>query len=112
MSTTTTNDLTDLETKALLAVYEDDFGRERYEENSWGWDNGGMFWLDCYCDTLTRFAGIPAKSHGGVIGSLIKKGLMDSEGYIPSQDEHRANDACVVLTEQGMKLLKELKAAN
>ena len=76
--------LTDNETKVLRSVFANDYGEE-----------GDMVWSWAHNDSREPH-NLPAASAAGVIGSLVKKGLMFSQEYEPNED-------IIGLTDEGRK---------
>lgn len=63
-------------------------------------DPGAEVWADCLWDNGPY--SMEPTSVPGIVGSLVKKGLVHSGG-------ERAEDACVQLTEKGLELFYELE---
>lgn len=74
--------LTENEEKMLMSVYQCDFG-----------NNGDCIWAWAHNDSRKPH-NLPKTSASGVIGSLVKKGLMVS-------DDQGGRDDTIGLTEQG-----------
>jgi hypothetical protein len=81
--------ITEKETKMLRNIAENDYANGR--PGTWVWADC----LDCGPEYL------PVTSHGGIIASLSKKGLAESDGSGWCHIDHR-DQTCVRLTEAGL----------
>jgi len=84
--------LTENEIKVLVSVYNCDYG-----------NNGDVVWAWAHNDS-TKPHNLPKSSASGVIGSLVKKGLMFS-------DDHGGRDDVIGITEDGDKIASKLNSA-
>lgn len=82
--------LTENETKVLISVYNCHYG-----------DNGDLIWAWAHNDS-GKPHGLPKATVSGVIGSLVKKGLMHSS--------EAGRDSTIGLTDEGQKIAAELDA--
>jgi hypothetical protein len=92
MNTTTTKQgvekmkITDNERHLLRAIRDSDFNQGCNPVNNW-------VWADCINDNL-------GTGHGGVMASLVKKGLADHDYYNDPGSQH-SNDNTVCITRAG-----------
>ena len=81
--------LTDNEAKIITSVFNCHYGTE-----------GDCVWAWAHNDS-TKPHGLPQASASGVIGSLVKKGLMYS-------DDHGGRDDVIGLTKAGIEIARTL----
>lgn len=83
--------VTELEKKVLIAFSRNDHVRD------YGWqDPEAAAWVDVLSDDLETDFGMSGKVFSGVMSSLVKKGLIDTNG-----------DSCS-MTDNGRKVLKDI----
>lgn len=90
-------ELTKMERQALDAITKDNF----YEN---GLDS--VIWADVYLDTVKGFYGIDSKTVRGVLGSLVKKGLIN--GIIDEKDRFGRSNGTISFTKYGKEVMNEL----
>ncbi len=90
-------ELTKMEKQALDAITKDDF----YEDGL-----NSAIWADVYLDTVKGFYGIDSKKARGVLGSLVKKGIIN--GIIDEKDRFGRSNGAISFTAKGKEVMREL----
>jgi len=87
--------LTETEKKML-----ENIARSHYSESNGGeWKAYDYVWADCLDQHPHPFK---TTSVGGLVGSLVKKGLVESDGLKPAE-------ACVCLTHTGVEIYNNME---
>lgn len=80
--------LTDNETKVLMSIKNPTYPGISFFDQGWNVDS--ETWLDVITEDLVPILGISAQAVGGVLSSMIQKGLFKSDGE------------CIFLTEAAL----------
>jgi len=86
--------ITEYEAKLLTAIFESNFHDGAPEADH-------AVWLDVTMDE----SGLSEASRGGVMASLVRKGLAGTEGFVSDPGSQHENDACCWITQEGIEAL-------